>query len=274
MNALVGRKLSIVTSTPQTTRQRILGILSRDRYQMVFLDTPGMLEPRYTLQERMLEHATTATHDADVIVILVEAREPLRTREVELVHQLAARRAQRPLVVALNKIDRVVKPLLLPMIDMLSTIDGVADIVPIAALRGEGLDVLESVIAGHLPESPPYFPPDALSDQPERFFVAEIVREKVFLHYGEEIPFSTAVIIDAFEEVPGRKVRIRARVIVERDSQKGILIGQRGAGLKRVGTEARRDIEAFLGKPVHLELWASVRKRWRADQRFLRELGL
>jgi GTP-binding protein Era len=274
LNALLDQKLSIVTPTPQTTRQRILGVLSRRTYQLVFLDTPGMLEPRYELQRRMLDQAFAAIGDADVILALVEARTPVRRRELELLGEVVGRAGERPVVAVLNKIDRVARPALLPMMAALGTLEGIAEIVPVSALEADGVPELEAVIARHLPPSPPYFPPDTLSDQPERFFVAELIREKVFRLYGEEIPYSTAVMIVAFEEHEGRKLQIRAEIVVERDSQKGILIGQGGRALKRVGSAARGEIERFLGRPVYLELWARVRRRWRSDPRFLRELGL
>ena len=251
----------------------MLGIVTRDTYQIVFLDTPGVLEPRYELQRRMLDQALGAVGDADVLVCMIEARAELRARELALLDDVAAARGERALVCVLNKIDKVEKHDLLPMIGRLSEVGGVAEIVPVSALKEDGVAQLEQVIASHLPQSPPFYPAEALSDQPERFFVAEIVREKIFLQYGDEIPFSTAVVIDGFDETRP-KTRIRARVIVERDSQKGILIGKGGAALKSVGQAARLEIEAFLDRQVYLEIHVAVRKKWRADQRFLKELGL
>lgn len=276
LNRLLDHKLSIVSAAPQTTRQRILGILSRPSHQIVFLDTPGILEPRYELQRRMLDQAMAAVGDADLLVVLVEAHEPLRDREVELVGEIGARAGVRPLFVVLNKIDRIAKPLLLPLISRLSELVASAEIVPISALTGDGVPVLEELLVRHLPAGSPFFPPDQLSDQSQRFFAAELVREKVFQHYGEEVPYSTAVRVIAFEEEgeERRKVYIRAEVLVERESQKGILIGEGGRALKRVGQEARRDIEVFLGRPVYLELKVRVRKEWRKDKRLLEELGL
>jgi GTP-binding protein Era len=276
LNRLLDQKLSIVSAAPQTTRQRILGILSRPSHQIVFLDTPGILEPRYELQRRMLDQAMSAVGDADLLVVLVEAHDPLREREVALVGEIAVRAEGRPLFVVLNKIDRIGKPLLLPLIGRLAELLPAAEIVPISALSGDGVPLLEELLVRRLPAGSPFFPPDQLSDQSQRFFVAELVREKVFQHYGEEVPYSTAVRVVAFDEQgeERRKLYIRAEVLVERESQKGILIGAGGRALKRVGEEARRDIEAFLGRPVFLELQVRVRKEWRKDKRFLEELGL
>jgi GTP-binding protein Era len=212
--------------------------------------------------------------DADLLVTMVEAREQLRDREIELVCDILQRAGSRPLFVVLNKIDRVPKPELLPMIARLSELGATAGIIPVSALTGDGVPLLEELLAKQLPESQPFYPPDTLSDQPERFFVAELVREKVFRLYRQEVPFSTAVRVTAFEEGEGgRKVHIKAEIAVERGSQKGILIGEGGAALKRVGQEARRDIETLLGRGVYLELEVRVRKEWRKDRKFLEELG-
>ena len=275
MNRLLDHKLSIVTPAPQTTRQRILGILSRPTYQMVFLDTPGILEPRYELQRRMLEQALAAVGDADLLVALVEARDPLRDRELDLLKDLLSRAGKRPLFVALNKIDRMAKLNLLPLIARLAALGEFAAIVPVSALHGDGVKELEAALAARLPESPPFYPPDTLSDRPERFFAAELVREKVFRRYREEVPYATAVRITAFEEEAERKkVYVKAQILVERATQKGILIGEGGRALRAVGREARLDIEAMLGRPVFLELEVRVAADWRKDKRLLEELGL
>jgi GTP-binding protein Era len=178
-------------------------------------------------------------------------------------------------VAVLNKIDRVLKPALLPLLAQLAALGPVAETVPVSALQGDGVALLETLLARHLPVNPPFYPPDVLSDQPERFFAAELVREKVFQHYRDEVPYSTAVEITAFEEEPERKkVHIRAEVVVERESQKGILIGKGGRALKQVGQEARADLEQMLGRPVYLELQVRVRHEWRRDAKYLEELGL
>jgi GTP-binding protein Era len=275
LNRLLDQKLSIVTATPQTTRRRILGILSRPTYQIVFLDTPGILVPRYELQRRMVVEALTAVGDADLVVAMVEAREPLRDRELALVRELQERVGERPLFVVLNKIDRIAKPQILPTIAQIAGLGASAGIVPISALTGDGVPLLESLLVSHLPEGQPFYPDDQMSDQPERFFVAEMVREKVFSLYRQEVPYSTAVRITAFdEEMDRRKVHIVAEIVVERESQKGILIGEGGRALKRVGQEARRDIEGFLGRGVYLELRVRVKREWRKDRKFLEELDL
>jgi GTP-binding protein Era len=275
LNRMLDHKLSIVTAAPQTTRRRILGILTRPSHQIVFLDTPGILEPRYELQRRMVAQAMSAVADADLIAVLLQARTPLRDRELELLRDILGRAAGRPVVAVLNKIDRVPKPELLPLLSTIAGVGTLAEVVPISALKGDGIELLESLLTSHLPESPPFYPPDVLSDQPEKFFAAELVREQIFRRYKEEVPYSTAVEITTFEEEPERKkVHIRAQVVVERESQKGILIGKGGLALKQVGQDARVDIEALLGRPVYLELFVQVRREWRRDEKYLEEQGL
>jgi len=275
LNRLLDHKLSIVTPTPQTTRRRVLGILSRPSHQIVFLDTPGILEPRYELQRRMVAQAMSAVADADLIAVLLAARTPLRDRELELLRDILGRATGRPVVAILNKIDRVPKPELLPLLSTIGEVGALAELVPISALKGDGIELLETLLAGHLPVNPPFYPADVLSDQPEKFFAAELVREKIFRLYRDEVPYSTAVEITTFEEAAERKkVHIRAQVVVERESQKGILIGRGGLALKQVGQEARADIESLLGRPVYLELFVRVRREWRRDEKFLEELGL
>jgi GTP-binding protein Era len=275
LNRMLDHKLSIVTAAPQTTRRRILGILTRPSHQIVFLDTPGILEPRYELQRRMVAQAMSAVSDADLIAVLLQARTPLRDRELELLRDILGRAEGRPVVAVLNKIDRVPKPELLPLLSTIAGVGTLAEVVPISALKGDGIELLESLLTSHLPESPPFYPPDVLSDQPEKFFAAELVREQIFRRYKEEVPYSTAVEITTFEEEPERKkVHIRAQVVVERESQKGILIGRGGLALKQVGQDARVDIEALLGRPVYLELFVHVRREWRRDEKYLEEQGL
>ena len=275
LNRMLDHKLSIVTAAPQTTRRRILGILTRPSHQIVFLDTPGILEPRYELQRRMVAQAMSAVSDADLIAVLLQARTPLRDRELELLRDILGRAEGRPVVAVLNKIDRVPKPELLPLLSTIAGVGTLAEVVPISALKGDGIEILESLLTSHLPESPPFYPPDVLSDQPEKFFAAELVREQIFRRYKEEVPYSTAVEITTFEEEPERKkVHIRAQVVVERESQKGILIGRGGLALKQVGQDARVDIEALLGRPVYLELFVHVRREWRRDEKYLEEQGL
>lgn len=273
LNALLGQKLSIVSGKPQTTRHRIAGILTGDGYQAVFLDTPGIIEPKYLLQEAMMKTVDSALRDADIVVHLVDASaEPGRGDTGP--EERASARLHVPLILALNKAD-IARP------ERLRAHAGRAAagptppalIVEISALRGEGLDALVRGIVSFLPPNPPYFPADSVSDRNERFFVSEIIREKIFECYREEIPYSTTVRILEFEEKEGRKDRIAAEICVERESQKGILIGVKGAALKRVGQTARKEIEEFLGRPVFLELRVKVRDRWRDDAVWLKRLG-
>lgn len=271
MNALLGQKLSIVTPKPQTTRHKILGVLTGEDYQMIFLDTPGIMKPKYQLQEVMVKAALSAIEDADLILLMVEAREEPRDKEISLVEGI--KNATKTIILVINKIDLIKKALLLPLIDRYSKLHEFADIVPISALTGDGLDILLKVIAERLPEGEPFYPPDVLTQHPERFFVSEIIRERIFERYRKEIPYSTAVKIEEFKERPGRKDYIRAIVYVERDPQKAILIGKDGAALKEVGQSARKEIESFLGRPVYLELWVRVREKWRKDTKAIKEFG-
>lgn len=272
MNRLVGAKLSIVTPKPQTTRRRILGIADGPAHQIIFLDTPGILNPRYGLQERMLATASRAISEADLVLWMVDAAAGISVaEECDLVRPKIKKKAT--VIIALNKVDIVRKEGLLPMIDEFERRVGPAAIVPMSALTGDGADELLSEMVSRLPVGPPFYPPDTLTEQPERFFVSEIILEKIFERYGEEIPYSSCVEIEEFSERPGRKDHIAAVIYVEKKSQKGILIGKGGAALKKVGELARRDIEAFLGRPVYLELWVKVRPGWRKSERDLRRLG-
>ncbi|MDZ7373198.1 MAG: GTPase Era [candidate division KSB1 bacterium] len=271
MNALLGQKLSIVSPKPQTTRHRILGILSGRDYQIVFFDTPGLLDPRYKLQEMMLKSAERAAQDADELLFLIEALPESHELDFQWIERLNVQ--QKPAVLAINKIDLVAKDLLLPLIDECQKRYNFQEIVPISALKQDGIDILRDVLVRYLPTGPPLYPQDMLTDHPERFFVAEIIREKIFRRYGEEIPYSTTVVIDEFKERPGAKDYIRASIYVEKPSQRKILIGKRGEALKRIGQEAREEIEAFLGRPVFLELWVGVMEKWRQREPILRQLG-
>jgi GTP-binding protein Era len=271
MNNLLHYKLSIVTDKPQTTRHRILGILNGEGYQAVFLDTPGLIDPRYRLQEVMVEAAHRAIEDADVVVYMVEAASEPTTQDIAILKEL--QRYGKPIIVAINKIDKIKKAELLPMIDALKDYEGVEAIVPISALKADGLDRLSEEIIQRLPTGPPFYPQDQLTDLPERFLVSEIIREKIFMRYGEEIPYSTTVTIEEFREQDDGKDYIRASIWVEKDSQKGIIIGKKGAALREVGKLAREEIEFLLGRPVFLELWVGVKEKWRRDEAALRRFG-
>lgn len=271
LNSILDFKLSIVTPKPQTTRHRILGIYNDASSQVIFLDTPGLISPKYKLHEFLNLAAKSAASDADVLLMLLDAREAsadeLATLPVDLSH------FAKPIVLCLNKIDLMEKNALLPKIDALSKLPFLREIVPISALKKDGTDRLLACLQAYLPASPPLYPPDQLSVAPERFFASELIREKIFLRFGDEVPYSTAVLIEEFIERPGKKDYIRARVLVERESQKAILIGKGGRALKAVGSAARQAIEAMLERPIFLELIVSVRPKWRQSERELRRLG-
>ncbi|MCR4438557.1 MAG: GTPase Era [bacterium] len=271
VNALLQFKLSIVTPKPQTTRHRILGILSEPGCQVIFLDTPGLIQPRHALQAAMMRAAERAMAEADIVVVLLDVSAPLEEEDFQTLEQVKAR--NKPLLIALNKIDLVNKANLLPVIDQLAQRFPETEIIPISALHRDGLDDLKTAIVQRLPEGMPLYPEDQLTEHPERFFVAEIIREKIFERYGEEIPYATAVQIEEFKERAGGKDFISARIVVERPSQKAILIGKGGQALKEVGKAARAEIEQFLGRPIFLKLWVAVREKWRSDETLLREYG-
>jgi len=275
LNALLGQKISIVTPKPQTTRHKILGILSGENYQIVFLDTPGIIKPRYRLQEVMVEAARSAIEDADVVLLMIDVTE-VDTSTVEERYNhliLLLRPLQKPVLLLLNKIDLIRKSELLPMIDAFVKVYPFREIIPISALKADGVDDLREALMQFLPEGPPFYPPDIVSGQTERFFVSEIIREKIFQKFREEIPYSTAVQVVEFREREKGKDFISAEIYVERDSQKAILIGREGRALREVGFDARREIEKFLGREVYLELHVKVREKWRDSDAWLKRLG-
>jgi GTPase len=270
-NALVGQRLSIVTPRPQTTRDRILGVLTRPDCQVIFLDTPGLLEPQDKLHERMERQIETAVRQADVSLLLIDATRP-RDR-MQLVRAfLTANRA--PLVVALNKVDQVEPGCLAGLQGSLAKELGVDRPRAISAQRGDGLEGLLAAVVAALPVGPQLFPDDMVAEQPERFFVAELIREAAGNNLEEELPYALSVTIDTFrdEEEP-RKTYIAAAIHVERDSQKGIVIGRQGTRLRAIGSQARQQVEALLGRPVFLDLRVKVRPDWRRRQRDLDEFG-
>lgn len=270
-NALLKFPLSIATAKPQTTRHRILGIHTEEDAQIIFLDTPGLIEPRYKLQEWMVKAAYSAVKDADIILLLTEAVHRPDDRDRPLLAEVA--KYQKPTVLAINKIDCIEKNALLPLIDAYRSLAEWAAIVPISALRQENLDELKGVLLSLLPFGPPFYPPDAVTEHPERFFVSELIREQIFRQYSEEVPFSTAVVIDEFRERSAGKDFIRARIIVERESQKKIVIGKGGQAIRNLGLKARAAAEAFLERQVYLELHVVVKENWRKNDQFLREFG-
>jgi GTP-binding protein Era len=271
VNHLVGQKVAIVSAKPQTTRNRILAVVNRPGGQIVLFDTPGIHKPQHRMNERMVDVALRSVTQVEVILWLVDVTE--RPGPGERAVLQAVQKARRPVVLGLNKIDKIPKPQILPAIDAYRQLMEFTALIPLSALRGENVDVLADELMRLLPESEPLYPEDFLTDQPERFFVAEMVREKILHHTREEIPYTTGVVIESWKEEEGL-LRIQAQIIVDKDSQKGILIGRGGAMLKTIGTEARQDIEAFLGTKIFLGLFVKVREGWREDPRILEEMGL
>ena len=271
LNHLVGEKVSIVTNKPQTTRRVVRGIVTRPEGQIVFLDTPGIHKPIHRMNERMMKAVREAMADIDLILLIVDASAEFGRGDEFTLDLLKAVTGNKFLL--LNKIDLVEKKNLLPVIERYSKLGDFAEIVPISALSGENVDMLTGQILKYLPEGPMFYPADQISDQQERVIAAEMIREKLILLTEEEMPYSTAVVIDRFEEDP-KLHRIFATIFVERDSQKGIIIGKAGQKLKEIGTEARKELESFLGRKVFLDLHVKVKKRWRDDEETLRSLGL
>jgi GTP-binding protein Era len=272
LNRLVGQKLAIVSDKPQTTRNRITGVRNYPDGQVVFVDTPGVHRPLHRLNVRMVDAALDALREVDVVTAVVDASEPAGGGDRHLMDILA--RVDKPKVLALNKVDVLDKTRLLPLIDRYSRI-GFADVVPISALSGENVDRLERVILQHLPDGEPLYDEDYLTDQHERFFVAELVREQVLEQTRAELPFSSAVVVDKFEEPDDKGLmRLYCSILVERESQKPIVIGRGGERIKAIGTAARHELEKFFAARVFLDLRVKVRADWREDERLLDELGL
>jgi len=274
VNALVGAKLSIVSHKPQTTRKSVLGILTTDAAQIIFIDTPGVLTPRYLLQQKMVGYIESAVRDADVILLMLDATDPdLDALSGTPLSDLQSLR--KPVVLVINKVDLLTdKKVLLPWMSRFVESGGYRDVVPISAKYAQNIDRLVAVLAESLPQGPCLYDPELISEQPERFFVAELIREQVLALYRDEIPYAVEVTIAQFteREAPA-KTYVNAEILVERDTQKMILIGKRGEALKRLGTRARASIETFLGRPVFLELFVKVRSDWRESEGRLRGFG-
>ena len=277
MNYLLGQKISIVTHKPQTTRNRILGVVNGDDYQIVLLDTPGLHKARQPLNREMVSIAMDSLKEVDAILYLIDVSLPLpekveQEKNKEMMEQMEGVSA--PIVLILNKVDLLEKELLLPMIKHYSELFPFHGVMPLSALTGVGTDELVKEILTVLPLGPRYFPEDIPTDVSERFLVTEIVREKVFLLTGQEIPYSSAVTLESFQDDTKKQMTtIHATIVLERSSQKGIVIGKGGKKLKSIGIAARKDIEKILGQKVLLKLWVKVRKNWSKDERFLKELG-
>lgn len=269
MNLLVGEKISIITSKAQTTRHRIMGIVNTEDMQIVYSDTPGVLQPNYKLQESMLNFSESALDDADVLIYVTDVVEKSEKNNFFLEK---VKHTKHPVLLLINKIDLTNQDELVKLVESWKDKLPGAEIIPISATNKFNIDYIKRRIADLLPESPPYFEKDALTDKPARFFVTEIIREKIFLYYQKEVPYSTEVIVELFKEDEAI-IHIKALIIVERDSQKGIIIGDKGKAIKKVASMARHDIEHFFEKKVFLEIFVKVEKDWRNRDNLLRSYG-
>jgi len=269
MNAFVGERLSIITSKAQTTRHRILGIVNGEDFQVVLSDTPGIIKPAYQLQESMMDFVKSAFEDADVLLYIVELGEK-ELKDEAFFKKIT--NANIPVLLLINKIDKGNEELLAGSVDMWREKVPNAEVFAISALENFGVAEVFTRIIELLPESPPFYPKDQLTDKPERFFVNETIREKILIHYKKEIPYSVEIDTEEFFEDEDI-IRMRSVIMVERETQKGIIIGHKGEAIKRVGVEARKDLQKFFGKQVHMELYVKVNKNWRNDSRQLRRFG-
>tara|TARA_B100001142_G_scaffold311836_1_gene346611 strand:+ start:6157 stop:7035 length:879 start_codon:yes stop_codon:yes gene_type:complete len=269
MNALIGQKLSIITNKAQTTRHRILGILNEKEYQIVFSDTPGIIDPAYKLQENMMNAVHSAFQDADVLIYMIEVGEK-GMKDSKLFERL--KQTSTPVLMLLNKIDLAEQDFVAQEIERWSKEVPNAELLPISALNNFNLDLIKSKIVSLIPVSPPYYDKEAITDKSERFFIEEIIREKILKHYKKEVPYSVEIEVEEFFEEE-HIIKIRAIIYVMRESQKGIIIGHKGMGLKRIGSESRKDIEKMLEKKVFLETPVKVKKNWRNDNRQLKRFG-
>ena len=270
LNTILGEKVAIVSPKPQTTRNRIIGVKTLPDAQIVFIDTPGIHKPKHRLGELMVKQAKESVKEVDVILFMVEPEEPGSGDKfiIDILKDMG-----KPVFLLINKVDTVRKPQVLPVIDAYSRLYPFKEIMPISALTGDGIDILIKTIVDYLPEGPKYYPDDILTDQLERFMVSEIIREKIIHQTEDEIPYSVAIEINQWSEREGGVVFIQANIYVEREGQKGIIIGKGGARLKAIGTSARLEIEKLLGTKVFLELWVKIKKDWRSSERILKELG-
>ncbi len=268
MNALVGEKLSIITSKAQTTRHRIMGIVNSKDFQIVYSDTPGILEPNYRLHKSMMKNVESALLDADIFIYICEVGE--KVAENPVIEKL--KKSEIPVMLLINKIDLSDQPRVEEKMRQWQELLPNAEIMPISALLPFNLEKVLDSILQHLPESPPFFPKDEMSDKTMRFFVSEIIREKILCNYQKEVPYSTEVVVEEYKE-EDKIIRIRALIFVSRESQKAIILGHQGGAIKKMGTNARKDIEAFVDKKVYLELFVKVSKDWRNDKKQLKRFG-
>ncbi len=269
MNRLVGERISIITSKAQTTRHRIMGIVNTDDMQIVYSDTPGVLRPNYKLQESMLNFSESALGDADVLLYVTDVVEKIDKNE-EFLQRVKS--LDVPILLLINKIDTTTQDKLIELVEHWKELLPQAEIIPLSALSNFNIDYIKQRVRSLMPDSPPYFEKDALTDKPARFFVTEIIREKILLYYQKEIPYSVEVIVEQFKEEE-KLINIKALIVVERNSQKGIIIGHQGQALKKVGAMARKDIERFFGKKVFLEMFVKVEKDWRNRDNLLKNFG-
>jgi GTPase len=268
LNALIGEKLAIVSHKVQTTRHRIKGILNTDEYQIIFSDTPGIIEPKYKLHEKMMMAVKSALEDADVALLIADVKENIEETDAIF----SALKLKMPALVILNKTDSVSEEILQKAKDFFSSKPYCKQVISISALKKTGIDELLKAIVSLLPEGERFYEDDNLSDLPTKFFVAEIIREKIFNMFQEEIPYHTTVLVTEFKEKT-TLIKISASIIVQRETQKGIILGERGSMIKQLGTDARKDIEKFLGSKVFLELFVKVRPKWRDSELYLKEYG-
>ncbi len=274
MNSILNTKLSITTKKPQTTRKKILGIYSDEDSQIIFLDTPGLIEPHYLLQKKMVESIYSALNESDLILAMVDvSKKVISNFSGKLIPILISHQEKKSIFLVINKIDLITKEELLELIDSLKTKMTFHEIHPVSALHSFNIKKLTDSIKKYLPEHPPFYPTDILSQEPERFFIGEIVREKIFEYYRDEVPYSSEVVIAEYKERKSSKDYICAEIVVERESQKKIIIGKNGEALKKIGKKARKDIEQFVNKPVYLELRVKVRENWRDDQLWIKNFG-
>jgi GTP-binding protein Era len=272
LNSIVGEKIAITTYKPQTTRNRIMGIRNMENGQLIFLDTPGIHKASTPLNQYMVTAAMDTFRSADILLLLVEASAGVHRDDQAIIHSLEKIRL--PVILIINKIDLVQKKNILPVMDHFRQLFQFVDIIPISALTGDGVSILVEQIWELLPEGPRYFPEDMMTDRTERFIAAEIIREKITLLTHQEIPYAAAVVVDSFKEDAGKKlIHVQATINVEKDSQKGILIGKKGSMLKEIGTRARLGMEKFFAARIYLELFVRVRKDWTHDPKMLREFG-
>ena len=270
LNSLLSTKISAVTYKPQTTRKRVTAIYNDSDSQIIFFDTPGIFEPNYELQKIMVKTAMQTINEADIILYIIDVKQ----NDLRLTVLETFKENSKPILLAINKIDLVHKNSILPLIEKAKDIFPFKEIIPISALRMTNMDELIKTLKTYLPYGEPLYPQDEISSQPERFFVTELIREKIFLQYGEEIPYSTAIYIEEFREAGEKKKDfIRAIILVERDSQKKIIIGKKGKAIKELGVTARKEIEFFLGRPVYLELFVKTKEKWRENPILLKSIG-